>query len=98
MVETANFTVFGPHVAPLWSCENVIFPVIFDALVKVPVNVTVIFPESSAGDVALTLAVTVPVAGTVSFGSLHGFSANGSTPTGELRRSRSSRASGRRSS
>ena len=59
-----------------------IFPVIFDALVNVPVKVTDIVPESSAGEVALTCVVTTPVAGTLSFGSRHGVSANGSTPTG----------------
>ena len=83
-METVNFTVRGPQVAPLWSCENVIFPVIFDALVNVPVNVTAIFPASSAVEVALTFVVTVPVDGTAIFGSRHGISANGSTPTGNV--------------
>ena len=59
-----------------------IFPVIFDALVNVPVNVTVIFPASSAGRRRVDLRRDRARRGTVIFGSRHGVSANGSTPTG----------------
>ena len=55
---TANFTVCGPQVEPHpSSCEKVSFPVAFDALVNEPVTVTVIFPASSAVEVALSFAV-----------------------------------------